>query len=340
MPATKIRLDEEVVQRHAARLLRQAEDAGIRMDEGESVFFARQLEHIIAQEFDIEYPELRARAVIPVTMEADPADHTITYREYDRVGFAKLITDYSLDLPRVDITGVEVTGKIRTLGDSYGYNIDEVAASAKTGRDLEGRRAEMAREALLRQENYILLNGDATHNLVGFMNFSSVPTFAVSTLGTGGSRAWTAKTPDQILADLNGHVNSIPELTYGIEQPDTLLLTRACYHRALTARIGRDSNMTVLKFFVGNNPYINSMEDVEVLNELETAGNYGGGSGNKSTRAIAYRRDPLKLRAEIPLDFDSLPAQPKGFEWVIPCRSKLAGVIWHKPLSACYADGM
>jgi len=337
---TKIRLDEEVVQRHAARLLAAAEAAGMRFDEGESVFFARQLEHIIAQEFDIDRPELRARAVIPITMEGDPADQTITYREYDRVGFAKLITDYSMDLPRVDITGKEVTAKYRTLGDSYGYNIDEVAASAKTGRDLEGRRAEMAREALLRQENYILLNGDSTHNLAGFMNFASVPFYLASTLGTGGSRAFTAKTPDQILADLNGFVNSIAELTYGIEQPDTLLTTRAVRHRASTARIGRDSNMTVLKFFVENNDYITSKDDVEVLNELESAGLIAAGSGNKSTRSIAYRRDPLKLRADIPLDFDSLPAQPKGFEWVIPCRSKLSGVIWTKPLSACYMDGV
>jgi hypothetical protein len=336
----KVRLDEEVVSRTAARLLAQAAQAGIRMDEGESVFFARQLEHIIAQEFDIEYAELRARAVIPITQEADPADQTVTYREYDRSGLAKLITDYSQDLPRVDITGKEVTAKVRTLGASYGYNIDEVNASNKTGRDLEGRRAETAREAILRQENYILLYGDAAHGLAGFLNFTNVPTYSIPAVGTGASRAWTAKTPDMIIADLSGATNSIPELTYGIEQGDTMLLPRAAYHRAMTARIGRDSTQTAMKFFVGTNSYITSVEDVEILNELNTAGQIAGGSGNTQTRGMVYRRDPLKVRAEIPQDFESLPAQARGFEWVIPCRSRLAGCIWHKPLSAVYFDGI
>ncbi len=329
----KIRLDEEKVQRRALTIARQAEDAGMRFDEGESVFFARQLEHIIAQEFDIEYPELRARAVIPITQEADPADQTITYREYDRMGVAKIITDYSQDLPRVDISGKEITSKVRTIGDAYGYNYDEVLASAKTGRDLEGRRAEMAREAILRKENRVLLLGDTTHDLAGFLNFTNVTKLSIAADGVGASKKWADKTPDQCLRDMNAMVNSIPELTFGIEQPDTFLMTRAAYHVVSTKRIGRDSAMTVLEFFVKSNPYITSKDQVEVLNELEGAGD------NSTNRCMVYRRDPLKVRGEIPQDFMSLPAQPKGFEWLIPCRSRCGGVIWHKPLSAVYFDG-
>lgn len=332
--STKIRLDEEQVQKSAARLRNIADNAGIRLDEGESIFFARQLEHIIATEFDIEYPELRARQVIPITMEADPADQTITYREYDRSGIAKLIGDYSEDLPRVDITGKEITSKIRAIGASYGYNIDEIAASAKTGRDLEGRRAETAREAILRKENAVLLFGDATHGLVGFLNFANITVASIQADGVGASKAWSTKTPDQCLRDLNQVVNSIPELTFGIEQPDTMLLPRAAYHTIATKRIGRDSNATVLSFFLGTNPYIKNASQVEVLNELNTAG-----SGSV-TRGMVYRRDPLKVRGEIPLDFESQPPQPKGFEWLIPARSKCGGVIWHKPLSAVYFDGI
>jgi hypothetical protein len=328
-------LDEAKVNQEAARLRAIGEQAGtMRLDEGESVFFARQLEHIIAQEFDIEYAELRARQVIPITMEADPADETITYREYNRVGLAKMITDYSMDLPRVDITGAEVTSKIRSLGASYGYNLQEVRASAKTGRDLEGRRAEAAREAILRKENALLLLGDSNASLAGFLNFANVTVASIPADGTGASKKWSDKTPDQILRDLNAVVNSVAELTLGIEQPDTLLLPRAAYHVAATKRIGRDSNMTVLRFFVETNPYINSMAKVEVLNELQTAG------ANSTARMMAYRRDPLKVRGEIPQDFESLPAQVKGFEWLVPCHSRLGGVIWHRPLSAVYADGI
>ncbi len=336
MAKTKVRLDEAQIKVRADEYLRKSaqEHGGQRLDEGESVFFARQLEHIIAQEFDIEYPELPARRIIPVTMEADPADETITYREYDRVGLAKIISDYSDDLPLVDITGKEITSKIRSLGVGYRFNLQEIRASAKTGRDLEGRRAETAREALLRQENKIALFGDATHGLASFLAFANVTVVTCPADGTGASALWVDKTADQMLRDLNRIVNSIPELTLGIEQPDTLIMPRAALHAAATRRIGRDSNKTVLEFFLGTNLYIKSIESVEAINELTTAG-----SGNVG-RMMAYRRSPLKVRMEIPQDFEQLPAQPKGFQWTVPCHSRMGGVIWHKPLSAAYMDGM
>lgn len=333
----KIRLDEAQIKQRADEIMAMSSamhSPGMRLDANESVFFARQLEHIIAQEFDIEYPELPARRIIPITMEADPADETITYRQYDRVGLAKLIADYSDDLPLVDITGTEVTSQVRSIGSGYRFSLQEIRASAKTGRDLEGRRAETAREANLRLENKLFLFGDTVHNLAGFFNFTNVSVVSCPAIGTGASPLWVNKTPDQMLLDLNSLVNSIPDLTLGIEQPDTLLMPRPALEAAATRRIGRDSNKSVLEFFLGTNPYITVRENVESINELATAGSGGVG------RMMAYRRSPLKVRGEIPQDFEQLPAQPKGLMWTVPTHQRIGGVIWHKPLSAAYMDGM
>lgn len=80
---------------------------GTRFDSADeaSVFFARELDHVKAQSYDVEYPELTALSLFPQSSEADPGAETITYYTYDRTGLAKIIDNYSTDLPRADVTG-------------------------------------------------------------------------------------------------------------------------------------------------------------------------------------------------------------------------------------------
>ena len=80
---------------------------GTRFDSAEdaSVFFARELDHVKAQSYDVEYPELTALHLFPQSSEADPGAETITYYTYDKTGLAKIIDNYSTDLPRADVTG-------------------------------------------------------------------------------------------------------------------------------------------------------------------------------------------------------------------------------------------
>lgn len=42
-----------------------------RMDAGESIFFARELEYIKAKTYDIKFPQLKARELLPVEFEAN-----------------------------------------------------------------------------------------------------------------------------------------------------------------------------------------------------------------------------------------------------------------------------
>ncbi len=111
------------------------------LDAGESIFFARELEHIKSQEVEVEYPDLKARKLIPVSFEADPADETITYYMFDKVGMAKIIRDYSQDLPRVDVTGQKFSGEVRSLGASFGFSIQEIRAEARPESNIAARPA-------------------------------------------------------------------------------------------------------------------------------------------------------------------------------------------------------
>ena len=300
-----------------------------RLDAAESVFFSRQLEHIKSQVFEVDYPELKARSIIPVSMEADPATESITYRMYDRVGIAKIIADYADDLPRVDVKGTEHTSVVRSLGDMFGYSIHELKAAKMTGFPLDRRRAMTAREAAMRLENKLAFEGDANHGLQGFLNHPNATSVSILADGAGGLKNWSSKTADQIIRDLNQIANTPISVTNGIETPDTMLMPVEEYTLIASKKVGIDSDMTVLKFFLMTSPFIKS---VTWLNELK-----GFGVG-PSDRCIVYKRDPVKLTMEIPQDFELLPPQEKGLEFIVPGYSRFGGVVVYRPLSIAYAD--
>ena len=136
---------------------------GARFDgvEDASVFFARELDHVKAQSYDVEYPELTALSLFPITHEADAGAETVTYYTYDKNGLAKVIDSYSNDLPRADVTGKPSFAKIKSVGDSYGYSVQEMRASRLAGKSLDSRKGESARYAIDEKINSIAWAGDA-----------------------------------------------------------------------------------------------------------------------------------------------------------------------------------
>lgn len=301
-----------------------------KLDSGETIFFARELEFIKSKSYDVKYAELKARSLIPISYEAGPGAESITYSQYDHLGVAKLISNYANDLPRADVKGKQFTAPVRSLGASYGYNLQEIRAAKMVGKPLEQRRANAAKRAILQLENTIAFFGDLDHGLSGFL---SNPNITVVSMPVGASTTtpWTSKTPDEILKDMNALSNTPFSVTKGVEMADTLLLP--IYQFTLISSTARSANSdtTILEYFLKNNPFIKS---VDWLNELKGAG--AGGSD----AMLAYRRDPDALTLEIPQDFEQLPVQEDGLEFSIPCHSRIGGVLIYYPLSIARGDGI
>lgn len=301
------------------------------LDSGESIFFIRELEQIKTRSYDIRYAELKGRSLIPVSNEISPGAETVVYEQYDQVGMAKVIASYADDLPRADVKGKEFTARIRSLGDSYGYTVQEIRAAKYAQKPLEQRRANAAKRAILQKENLICFNGDSAYGLLGFINHPNISSITVDNDGTGSSTLWSTKTPDQIIRDLNKLANYIVENTLMVEQPDTLLLPVAKFNYINSTARSANSDTTILKYFLNNNEYIKSVEPV---NELKAAG--AGGLD----RMMAYKKDPEKLEQEIPQDFEQFDPQPRNLEFVVPCHSRYGGVQIYYPLSVAYGDGI
>lgn len=301
----------------------------LKLDANEQLFFSRQLEFIERQTYDIRYPGLKARELIPVSSEVPEGAKTITYRQYDMVGMAKIVANYATDFPRVTVKGKEFTSPVKRLGDSYEYSEDDIKAAMLAGIDLDGMEAAAAKRAILQKENSIAFFGDADTGLPGFLSNANIPEAAAAADGAGGLSTWASKTPDQIIRDVTDMIESIPSVTNGVEEADTVVFPKNRWN-VLKKRIP-DLNMTILQFLMQVHPEITLWT---WLNELNDAG------VGSTAEMVAYKRDPMFLKLHIPLDFTQYEPQVEGLNYKIPCSSKTGGTVIYYPLSATLVYGI
>jgi len=302
-----------------------------RCDANESIFFARQLEHVKSQTYDIKYPELSALNLFPIDTSAGPGAKTITYRQYDTVGMAKIIASYANDLPRADVVAKEFTSNIRGIGDSYGYDVQEIRYASMTGTPLESRKAAAARRAHDQKINALAWAGDTEHGLPGFLTNSNIPGYTVPADGTSSSKLWTAKTADLIIRDVNAIINQVLTQSKGVHAANELWLPIAQYALISSMPRSTGSDQTVLQFLQANNPGVTFKRVLELDNAMS--------SGTLDTM-VAIQNTAENLGLQIPMPFMQHSPQQKGLAFEVPCESRFGGVIVYYPLAMCIADSV
>lgn len=315
---------------------------GMRFDSAEdaSVFFARELDFIKSQSYDVEYPELTALSLFPMSSEVDPGAETITYYSYDKTGMAKLISNYATDLPRADVKGKPTTAFIKSIGSSFGYSIQEMRASRMAGKSLDVRKGESARYQIDRLNNQIAWAGDEETGLMGVLSTGNdIPLYTLPN-GTSGKTAWASKTPVEIMADINGMQKQVAAVTKNVERPDTLVLPSDVYIDISTRQI-EGTGYTVKRFIEENAPYLkNIIPASELQGDSPETNPYGASDGTGQNVALLFKNDARKLTIENPLPFYQYPLQARGLEVVIPCEARTAGAIIYYPLSLLIAVGV
>ena len=304
--------------------------ASYNMDANEGVIFARQLEYVESRAYEVKYPTLKGRELFPVDYSVPSAAETFTYRMFDHQGAFNLITNYSDDFRRVNVTGIEVTGKVHSYGASVEYSVQDIRAAAMAGLPLQDHEVRAARRAAEQKLDQIILNGEAGGNLYGIMTHPNVPNAAVPA-GASTDTEWTEKTPDEILADLNAIVTDMVDLTKGVEAPTDLILPIAQYEYINNTDRSTTSDTTILEFFLRNNAHIQRVHSWYKLK--------GAGSGGTDVM-IAYRNDPEVIQSVIPQEFEMFPAQPKNMAFNIPCHARFGGVRIRYPLAVSIRRGI
>ncbi len=316
-----------------------AESEQLHFDSAESAtaFFARELDQVKAKTYDKQYPELSALSYFPITSEVNEGAETATYYSYDITGMASIINNYATDLPRVDVKGESHTAHIKSVGDSYGYNVQEMRASRMVGKSLDARKGAAARRASDYAVNKIAFAGDEKNGLIGiFSEDNDIPIYTLSTVEVDGVEhtEWEYKDADQILEDINGMQKFIDKITMSIEKPDTLALPAYIYMDLATRRIP-DTETTVLSFLKEHAPYLKNFESMAELQDTATDINTSG-----QNVAFMYTKDPDKFSLEVPMPFYQYPLQVTKLETEIPCETRTAGLIIYYPLSMLLAYGI
>lgn len=306
------------------------------LDAAQTAFFTRELEHIKAKTYDIVYPAYKATKMIPVSSEAGPGAESITYRQFDRVGLMKIISDYADDLPRSDVKGVEFTTPVRSIGGSYGYSVQDIRSAEKAGRPLPARKAAAVRQAYEQKVNKIGWKGDGSTAYGGLYGLIYQPNVTVAAAPTG---SWTGgvTTPDQIIADVTKSVEQIRDLTLGVEEPDTILLPNSQYTHIATTPRSANVDTTILEFLKKVFPGIT----FDWVNELKNVNpKPSDGSAANTNIMITYSRNPDKLTYEIPQGFEQFAPQTRNLEFVVPAHGRNGGVIVYYPLSIYITEGL
>lgn len=294
------------------------------LDSGETVFFARQLEFIKAKAYDVIYPEFMALSMIPISFEAGSGAETITYRQYDEVGMAKISSNYADDLPRSDVKGLEFTAKVRSIVGAFGYSVQDIRRGVMSGIPLEQRKANSARRSNDQLVNQIAWYGDESHGLQGLLFATNVTKGALTT----GDWLNVARTADQIIADVNTLLAGIQTTTKGTESAKRVLIPTAEYAKIASMARSSTTDTTVLEFLKKVWPEVEFVRCPE-MGEL---------TKNPVTNAVAatkvivaYDPSPDKLQLEIPQPYEQFPAQERNLEFVVPCHSRCGGVSIYYP---------
>jgi len=309
-------------------------DQDYRGDANETAAMARQLEHFFSKLYQIEYAEAMGRKIVPLNFEVPSGASAFTYVQMDERGEADILDSYSKDFPMVEEFGTESTGKTLPIAAGFFVSLQDLRAAAMLGRDIESRKADMARRAMERKLDAILCVGDTKSGLKGLANLSGPSVLTAGTDFTGG---WSTATSDQIQEDVEALQKKIFDDTLGVHgNPDngtklTLALPPAAYSAIATRRLDNFHEMTMLQYILKNSPFVG---DIVSWARLATAG------ASSATRAVWFERSNDVLEGIISQEVEILPMQPKALGWQVPLHMRTGGVIARYPKAIFYADGV
>lgn len=282
------------------------------------IWTVNQLTQLLNRQYEQAYPQTGVLEIFPVTTELSPVTKNFEWLEFDGVTSAKIIADYTDDLPTVEAMASEKTGKVFRLGNAWFISIDEIKAGQALGSSLSDRKASLAREGHETLVNDLVFKGSAPHNIVSVFDQPNINRLT--------SAGWT--TPEIAFSELQDLIDTIEDVTLGRHHVTNIVIPPS-KRRLLTQKMP-DVTESYLSWFKENYPNI-TITAIAELEDIDGAGTKG---------VLAYEKDPMNMSIEIPERFNMLPMQPKDLHFKVPCTSKCTGLIVYRPLTIAILSGV
>ncbi|WWD14350.1 major head protein [Klebsiella phage RareGolfball] len=282
------------------------------------IWTVNQLTQLLNRQYEQAYPQTGVLELFPVTTELSPVTKNFEWLEFDGVTSAKIIADYTDDLPTVEAMASEKTGKVFRLGNAWFISIDEIKAGQALGSSLSDRKASLAREGHETLVNDLVFKGSAPHNIVSVFDQPNINRLT--------SASWT--TPEIAFSELQDLIDTIEDVTLGRHHVTNIVIPPS-KRRLLTQKMP-DVTESYLAWFKENYPNV-TITAIAELEDIDGAGTKG---------VLAYEKDPMNMSIEIPERFNMLPMQPKDLHFKVPCTSKCTGLIVYRPLTMAILSGV
>jgi hypothetical protein len=284
------------------------------------------------------YPSYDYAALVPVLTEGNEWARGTMFYTSDIAGKAEWLAGKGFDMPYADVSRGSSLTPFHMAGIGYEWSLEEVSVAAMEGRSLSSEKAEAAKRVAENKLWNVAMTGDTEKGMTGLLNDANVPTANAAATGSGSTRTFSTKTPDNILADVNAIMAGVINSTLETELADTLLLPSSSVQYLASTRISTNSDTTVLEFVRKNNAYSSQTgRDLTIrgLRTLETAGSGG------TRRMLAYTRDPDIVRFHLPMPHKFLPPFQKGsVTWEIAGIMRTGGTEVRRPKAMSYVDGI
>lgn len=300
-------------------------------------FVQSQLTVIEPAVYRIQYPELQFRQLVPIDTSAPEWTKSVTFYSMDRVGQAAWFAIRGTDIPLADITKERFEQGIEMAAIGYRYDIEEVARAMSLGINLPNEKADAARRASEEFLDVRALRGDTVKGWSGVFNAAGVTVITVPADGTGSSRAWSAKSPAQIMRDFNSALSSVNNLSLGLEVANVALFPIDILTYLAETQVP-NTQMNLLTWIQQNNAY--TFQTGQPMKIMGVRGLETAGSGNVG-RAIFYRMDPQVLKMHLPMPHRFWPVWPRTpFVFDVPGLFRFGGVEVRRPGAMRYLDAI
>lgn len=302
-----------------AKITAHLEQMGVEKADAAGIWTVKQLTASLARAYEKEYADNSVVNIFPVTTEIPGHAKYFEYPEFDGVGIAQIIADYSDDLPLVDALMTEKQGKVFRFGNAFLISTDEIKAGAATGQSLSTRKQALAFEAHDNLLDKLVWSGSAPHGIVSVFDNPNINNVVATP-------DWSD--PINAVNDVTAMIDAVETSTQGFHHVTDILLPASA--RRSMQRLVDNTTLSYGELFTRNNPGV-------TLRFMQFLDNYDGAGGKA---ALAFEKNALNASIEIPEATNVLPAQPKDLHFRFPVTSKSTGLVIYRPLTFAVIKGI
>jgi len=246
------------------------------------------------------------------------------------------ISPNSNDIAGVDVNGERIVKPLRLWGQEVSFSSVELDRSQLLGQPVDVSKMKgltIKYNMDIDEQVYI---GDDSLGVKGLLNSTEVTFGNVALNAATTSRLWTAKTPDEILADVNTLINATYAATGFAVCPSDLLLPPAQFAYLASQKVSTAGNVSILTFLEDNS--LSLRINGKKLNIQPVKWLTGRGAG-ATDRMVAYTNDGERVRFPlVPIRRET--AYYHGIKFAAPYISALGEVEFVYPETVQYADGI